>query len=184
VRGFHGAPFARATPVPMTARPRLAMTVFRSAKVHVHQSRDHHHVGDPLHRLDQHAVRVAEHLQERRVLLGQVQEPFVGDHDERIDVLLELDDPLLGLALLHLSLVLEGLGDHRHRERPPLAGDLCDDRRAAGPRSAAHAAVTNTMSAPAKAALILSASSSAAFLPISGLDPAPMPPVIESPGAP
>jgi len=51
----------------------------------------------------------------------------------------------------------KGLVTTRHRERAPLAGDLRDDRRAAGPRSAAHAAVTNTTSAPARAALILSA---------------------------
>ena len=66
------------------------------------------------------------------------------------------------------ALERERLGDHADGQRALLLRDLRDDRRPAGARPAAEAAVMNTMSEPSRASAILSRSSSAARSPMLG----------------
>jgi hypothetical protein len=68
------------------------------------------------------------------------QQPVVGDGDEGVDVLAELEDPLLGHLAPPRPLEAERLGHHGHGEGADVLRHMRDDRRRAGSGPAAHAA--------------------------------------------
>ena len=87
-------------------------------------------VGDALHALAEDVVGHLERVRERRALLDHLEQAVVLDHDQRVDLLGELGDPLLGLLRAAAALELERPRDDADRERLELARDLGDDRRA------------------------------------------------------
>ena len=96
-------------------------------------------VGDPLDALAQDVVDHLERVGERRLLLDHLQQPVVLDHDQRVDLVRELADPLLGLAAAAAPLEAERPRDDADGQRLELARELGDDRRGAGARAAALA---------------------------------------------
>jgi hypothetical protein len=82
--------------------------------------------------LPQDVVGHLERVRERSALLDHLQEPVVLDHDQRVHLVGELEDPLLCLLRAPPALELERPGDDAHRERVELAGDLGDDGSGAG----------------------------------------------------
>ena len=109
-------------------------------EVQVDQSRDRDQVGDALDALPEDVVGLAEGVDDARPPLDYRQELVVGDHDQRVDLLPQPGDPLLGLCRALRALELERPGDDAHRERSDLVlGDLCDDRRGTGAGAAALA---------------------------------------------
>ena len=66
-------------------------------EVEVDQAGQRDQVGDALHALAQHVVGDAERVHHRGALLEHRQQAVVGDHDQRVDVLGELGDALVGL---------------------------------------------------------------------------------------
>ena len=107
-------------------------------EVHVHEARDRHQVGDPGHRLAQDVVGHPEGVQQRGLAVHDAEQPLVRDRDQRVDVVAQLRQALLGLAHAPLPLEREGLGHHADGEDPHLLGDVRDDRRRAGAGAAAE----------------------------------------------
>ena len=65
-------------------------------------------------------------------------EPLVRDHDERVDVVLEPLDSLLGCPEAPHALEAERRCDHTDGQRARVLDDLRDHRSGAGSRAAAH----------------------------------------------
>ena len=70
---------------------------------------------------------------------NDVPDLFVGDDDERIDILAKVIDALHRIVHTTLAFEGEGLGDDRHGEDLHILGDLGDDGCGARTRAAAHA---------------------------------------------
>ena len=81
-------------------------------------------VGDALHTLEEDLVGHLERVEHRRLVVRHGDEPVVRDDDEGVDLLLETDDPLLGLDRAAPSLEGEGSGDHADGEGAEALGDL------------------------------------------------------------
>ena len=96
-------------------------------------------VGDALHALAEDVVGHAERVDDRRLLLDDLEQPVVLDHDQRVDAVAQVVDPVLGLLRAPAALEGERLGDDADGERAELARELGDDRRAAGAGAAALA---------------------------------------------
>src|SRR6266700_2436196 len=109
-------------------------------EVQVDQARRGDQVGDALDTGEQYLVGLAERVHHADVAVAQREQPVVGDHDERVALVAQLVDARLGLYLAPLALERERPGDHADGQRAELAGDLRDDRRAAGTGTAALAA--------------------------------------------
>src|SRR5690606_28099207 len=89
-------------------------------------------VGDALHAGQQHLVGLAERVHHADAPVAQRQQAVVGNDDERVALVAQLLDPLLGLDLPPLALEGERPGDHADGQRPEAAGDVGDHRRPAG----------------------------------------------------
>ena len=96
-------------------------------------------VGDALDALAQHVVRDAERVEHRRLLVEHLEQLVVRDHDHGVAVLAQRLDALGGLGTAFRALEMERRRDDADRERAELPRDARDDRRAAGPGSAALA---------------------------------------------
>src|SRR3972149_2938435 len=96
-------------------------------------------LADALDALSQYVVGHQERLDHRRLLVGDGQQPVVGDDDEGIDLLLEAGHALVGVALALGPLEREGPGDDGDGEGAQVLGDLRHDGRGAGAGAAAHA---------------------------------------------
>src|SRR5664280_1070312 len=101
-------------------------------EVEVDEPRHSDQVGDALHTLSQHVVGHPERLHDRRPSLHDLQKPLVRDHDQRIDVLLESLDTLVGTLLALLAFEVERACHHADRQRALLPGDLGEDGCATG----------------------------------------------------
>src|SRR5215204_5322194 len=108
-------------------------------EVEVDQARQRDQVGDSLHALTQHVVGDAERLDHRRLLVEHRQQTVVRDDDQRVDLVRERLDPLLGGLRAARALEAERLGDDPDGQRAELARDPRHDRRAAGAGAAALA---------------------------------------------
>ena len=95
-------------------------------------------VADALHALAQDVIDDAERVAHRRALLDDLQQPVIGDGDQRVDLVDEVVDPLLREKAALASLEPERLRDDGHGEGADVLGDLGDDRGGAGPGAAAH----------------------------------------------
>ena len=87
----------------------------------------------------QHVVGVRERLVLGDVVAEHVEQLVVEDHDQRVDVGLELGDAGVGRLHAPVALELERLGDDADRQDAHLLGDARDHRRRAGAGAAAHA---------------------------------------------
>ena len=145
--GFEMARWAASTarcsparrPGPHQGHPHVLHDRLHVGEVEVHLAGDDDQVADPLHGLPEDVVGQPERLPRRDVAVDEGVEPLVRDRDERVDVLAQLGDPVLGVAELPPPLEGEGLRDDRHDERARLGGDPRDDGRRPGPRAASHA---------------------------------------------
>jgi hypothetical protein len=95
-------------------------------------------VRDPLNALAQDIVSELECLHQGHLRRGDFQQAIVGDGDERINVLLELFDALLGALGSQSPLKREGLGDDSHRQHSRLARQARNHGGSAGARAPAH----------------------------------------------
>ena len=68
-------------------------------EVEVDEAGDRDQVGDPLHALAEHVVGHAEGVDDRRVLVDDLEQPVVLDHDQRVDALAKVADAELGLLV-------------------------------------------------------------------------------------
>jgi hypothetical protein len=94
-------------------------------------------IRDPLHALTEDVVRHPKRVRQRRLLLDDLQQAVVLDHDQRVDLLCELGDAGLGLLGTPAPLERERLRDDADGERLELACELGDDRCAARAGAAA-----------------------------------------------
>ncbi|MNZ75477.1 hypothetical protein D3C78_939550 [compost metagenome] len=108
-------------------------------EVDVHQAGALHDVGDAAHGTGQHVVGLGEGGQQAGVLAEDGQQLLVGDGDQRVDMLGQGADALVGNLHAPASLEGERTGDHRHGEDAHFLGHLGDDRRRTGAGAAAHA---------------------------------------------
>jgi hypothetical protein len=84
-------------------------------------------IGDPLDALAEDVVGHAEGISHRRLLLDDLQEPVVLDHDQRVHALAQRLDSLLGLICTKLPLEGERARHDADGERADLATDVRDD---------------------------------------------------------
>src|SRR6266540_112593 len=108
-------------------------------EVGVDEARRRDQVGDALHTLQQHLVAHLERVEHRRVLVGQLKQPVVRDHDERVELALEPLDTVLSLDGAAAPFERERTRHDADGERTDAARDLGDDRRAAGSCAATFA---------------------------------------------
>ena len=108
-------------------------------EVEVDEARDGDEVGDALDALAQDVVHHAERLGHRGRALDDLEQAVVLDDDQRVDVLAQRLDSLLGLVGPQLPFERERPRDDADRERAELAPDLGDDGRTARPGAAALA---------------------------------------------
>ena len=128
-----------ATPVPISAMPMPVMIVSHVGEVDVDLAGHGDQVGDALDRLAQHVVGDAERLGERRAALDEVEQPLVGDGDQRVDAPRSSSIAALGDCMRRRALEAERLGDDGDGQRADLGGERGDDRRGAGAGAAAQA---------------------------------------------
>ena len=109
------------------------------SEVQIDKGRHGDQVADALDALAQHVVGDAEGLQHGGALRDHLKQTVVGDHDQRIHALLEVDHAHLGVLHALLALKSKGLGDHRDGQAVEIAGDFRHDGGCARAGSAAHA---------------------------------------------
>src|SRR4051794_30869946 len=108
-------------------------------EVGVDEARRGDEVGDALHALQQHLVGHLEGIEDRRLLVGDGEQPVVRDDDLGVDLLLQLLDPLIGLHRPAPTLEGERSGDDADRQGADGLRDLGHDRSATGAGAAALA---------------------------------------------
>ena len=109
-------------------------------EVQVYETGHRNEVGDALHTLPQDVVGHPEGVHHAGPLLGDLQEPVVGDDDEGVDVLLEALDALLGVRRTPAALEGERPRYDPDGQRPRVPGYLGDHRGGAraGPAALAR----------------------------------------------
>ena len=108
-------------------------------KVEVDKGGHGDQVANALDALAQHVVGDAEGLQHGRALGDHLQQAVVGDDDQRIHSLLEVDHAHLGVLHALLAFKGKGLGNHRDGQTVEVTGDLGHDGSRARAGAAAHA---------------------------------------------
>src|SRR5699024_8687285 len=108
-------------------------------EVHVDHAGRGDEVGDALHTVEQDLVGGLEGLHHGHAGVAELQQPVVGDDDQRVARLAELVYAGRGLPTDALDLERERAGDHAHGEGAELAGDRRDDGGAARAGAAALA---------------------------------------------
>ena len=94
---------------------------------------------DAVDTLIQDLVRHPERVDHRHVGVGDLEQSIVGDDDQRVDRLLQLRDPEVGLGRALAALETERSGHDPDRQRAEVPRDLRDDRRPARAGPAAFA---------------------------------------------
>ena len=97
------------------------------------------HLSIDLHPGQQHLVGALEGVHDADLLVADRQQPVVRDHDERVDLLTQRLDALLGCGRATPALEGERPGDHADRERADRAGHAGHDGRATRPGATALA---------------------------------------------
>ena len=113
------------------------MIVRTSAKSRLTRPGHRDQVGDALDALPEDVVGDAERLGHRRLLVDDLEEPVVLDHDQRVDAVAEVLDSDLGLLRAPPALEAERPRDDADGQRLELAAELGHDGRRAGARAAA-----------------------------------------------
>ena len=118
---------------------RLTHDGLHVSEVDVHQAGHVDDLGNAGHCVVQHVVGALEGIFQGGVLVHHLEELLVEHHDQRIHLADQVLNALVGHALLAAAFVVEGLGDHAHRQDAEFLGDLGDHRRSAGTGALAHA---------------------------------------------
>jgi PAS domain S-box-containing protein len=108
-------------------------------EVDVHHALLGDEVADAFDGLVEHFVGLAEAFDQGHVFVRDRQELLVRDRDQRVDLLGQHRETLVGDAHAALALEAEGLGHHTDGERAFFPSDLRDDRCRARARATAHA---------------------------------------------
>jgi hypothetical protein len=117
----------------MIAVPAFRMMAFTSAKSVLISPGHGDEVGHAANGREQDVVGDLEGVEHRGVGRGDREQSVVGDDDERVDLLTQRLDPLLGLGRASLALEGKWPRDHANRQDAQPARDLGDDGRRAGP---------------------------------------------------
>ena len=138
------AAIARPSPDASLARAhhRLAHFAHHRAdvgEVEVDESFLDHQVGDAGDARIEHLVGHAEGIGESGLVVGDAEQVLVRNDDQRIDVLLQLLDTLVGDAQATLALEVERLGHDADGQDALFARRAGDDGGSAGAGAAAHA---------------------------------------------
>src|SRR5690606_19225930 len=96
-------------------------------------------IGNTLHGAGEYVIGSLEGVEQGRPLAQHGEQFFIGNGDQRVHVLGQLTNALLGDLQTLASLEGEGLGDHGDGKDAHLARDFRDDRRAARAGAAPHA---------------------------------------------
>ena len=132
-------PSPRAEPMPISALPAPDMTDFTSAKSRLIRP------GVVIRLVMPCTPESSTSSADRNASISEtpdvaeLQQPVVGDDDQRVALVAQLCDAVLGLPRAPPALERERPGDHADGQRAELAGDGGDDRRAAGAGAAALA---------------------------------------------
>src|SRR5262249_30496270 len=121
-------------------------------EVQVDEAGQRDHVRDPLDALAQEVVADAEGVDHAHAPVEHPEQPVVLDHDDRVRLLPQGVNAAVGDVGAPRALELEGPRDNRDRERPHLAGELGDHRRAAAAGAAALAGGDEDQVRPAQGA--------------------------------
>ena len=89
--------------------------------------------------MEQHLVGLAEGFQQGSALTRNAQQLLIGNHDQRVDALLQLTNSIVSLLFALFTFKDEGLSHHTDGQRTQFFGDLSHDGRATGSRSTTHA---------------------------------------------
>lgn len=106
-------------------------------EVEVDEPRGRDEVGDALDTGQEHLVGGRERLDHADTAVADLEQAVVRHDDERVDLVLERGDAVLGLRLTALALEPERLRDDTDGERTDRLRDARDDRRAARPGATA-----------------------------------------------
>ena len=128
-----------AMPVPMKAMPMPFMIDLTSAKSRLIRPGFVIRSRDALDGLAEDVVGHLEGVLDRGVQADRLEQPLVGDGDDRVHGRLEVVQALLGLLGPDPALELERQGADGDAEDVELGGQVGDDRRRARPRPAAQA---------------------------------------------
>ena len=181
VRAASAARFSPvAMPMPIRAEPASRMIVRTSAKSRLTRPGIGDQVGDALDALAQDVVGHPERVHDRRLLLDDLEQPVVLDHDQRVD-LSRARDAELGLLGALAALERERPCHDTDGQRAELARDLGDDRRAAGAGAAALAGGHEDHVRALERLLQFVAALLRGRLPTAGSAPAPRPRVAFAP---
>ena len=123
---------------PHESGPRARHDRLHVREVQVDEARRHDEGRDALHPLIEDLVRHAECVHHRGRRVGDLEQPIVGNHDQRVDGLLQIADAHVGLCGPFASLEGERTGDHADGQRSQVLRDLCNDR---GPTRSCPAAL-------------------------------------------
>ena len=142
------------------AMPISDMTVRTSAKSTLIMPGSDDEIRNALNRAEQHIVGGAERIEHRGLLSEHREQLLVRDGDQRVDVLLQFEDPLIRRR--HALLEAERLGDDRNGENSISRATSATTGAPPVPVPPPMPAVMNTMSAPSRTSAMRSRSSSAA----------------------
>ncbi len=120
-------------------RPGVGHDHLHVGEVGVDQAGHRDEVGDATYTLEQDLIGHLEGVDHAGLVVGDGEQPVVGDDDEGVDLLLENLDALLGLHGAAPALEGEGTGHHADGQRPQALGDLGHDGCGAGTGPAALA---------------------------------------------
>ena len=95
-------------------------------------------VGNALDALPQHFVRFAERVAHGEGFVAEQFQSFVGNDDQRVDMLDQLADTVFGLLHPFSAFKFERLCHNTDGQRAEFAGDFRHNRRSAGAGAAAH----------------------------------------------
>jgi hypothetical protein len=168
-------------PTAIRAAPPFRHDGAHVGEVEVDQAGHGDQLRDALDALAQHVVSQAEGLLERGALVHDLQQPVVGDDDERIHLLLEPVDAALGRLQAPRAFKVKGLVTTPMVKAPTSLAICGDDGRRAGAGAAAQAGGDEHHVGAAQDLVQLFGRLFGGLLATSGLPPAPRPRVSLSP---
>ena len=105
---------------------------FDVCEIHIDQARSGDEIGDAADSLQEDVVGQLERIDDGQILVRQLEQPLVGDHDERVHRRADGLDALLRLNRATTALKPEGTGHYGDGQRFQAARDLGDYRSASG----------------------------------------------------
>ncbi|MEZ4571069.1 MAG: hypothetical protein R2849_12230 [Thermomicrobiales bacterium] len=127
-RRVDGARLAGAPADRHQCRSGIAHNRLHVGEVEVDHARLDDEIGDTLNTLAQHVICDPERLGKWRLRIDNLQQPLIRNRDQRVDVLFEIRDRLVGDALAPGSLEIEGASDDADSQGSGLPRELGDHR--------------------------------------------------------